>query len=255
MTRIRVIPVLLLKNFGLVKTIKFKNPSYIGDPINAVRIFNEKEVDEIVLLDINASIQHREPDFEKIKDICSEAFMPFAYGGGITNIEQIKQLFQSGIEKVVINTQAYYQPKLIEKAASIFGSQSIVVSIDVKKNLFGKNKVYINSGTYNTKLVPAEYAKKMTEYGAGEIFLTSIEHEGTYKGYFEELISSVSSVINVPLVANGGAASIKSFLPAVKAGASAVAAGSMFVYQGNSRGVLINYPSQIELKKHLFNNI
>jgi imidazole glycerol-phosphate synthase subunit HisF len=253
--RIRVIPVLLLKNGGLVKTIRFKNPTYIGDPINAVKIFNEKEVDEIVLLDIDATIQNREPDFDKIKEICSEAFMPFAYGGGIKNIDQIKKLFQTGIEKIIINTEAFFNPKLIEQAAVIFGNQSIVVSIDVKKNLFGNKMVMIKSGTYNTRNSAIEYSKKIENYGAGEIILTSVDHEGRYKGYDTELIKEVSEAVSIPVVANGGAANTGDFFEAINSGASAVAAGSIFVYRSNSRGILINYPSQKELTNDLFDLI
>jgi imidazole glycerol-phosphate synthase subunit HisF len=253
--RVRVIPILLLQNGGLVKTIRFKHPTYIGDPINAVKIFNEKEVDEIALLDINATKQNREPDCEKIREICSEAFMPFAYGGGIKNIDQIKLLFQTGIEKVIINTQAFYQPQLIEQAATIFGSQSIVLSMDVKKNMFGKYTVWVASGTINTKYSPEEYAKKMAHFGAGEIILTPIDREGTYQGYDEKLIQSVAHSVNVPVVANGGASSVQSFLPAIKAGASAVSAGSMFVYHGDKKGILINYPSQSQLSEQLFHQL
>lgn len=252
MRRIRVIPVLLLQQGGLVKTIQFKRPTYIGDPINAVKIFNEKEVDEIVLLDIDTTKQNLEPDYEKIQDICSEAFMPFAYGGGIKNIDQVKRLFQIGIEKIIINTQAFYYPKLIDQAALIFGSQSIVVSIDAKKNLFGKYTVRVNSGTKDTKETPEQYAIKMAEYGAGEIVLTSIDQEGTRKGYDVNLIQSVAQVVNIPVVANGGASAVESFLPAIEAGASAVAAGSMFVYQGLQKGILISYSSQKELTEKLY---
>ena len=243
---------MLLKNGGLVKTIRFKDPTYIGDPINAVKIFNEKEVDEIVLLDTDATIQAREPDYDKINEICSEAFMPFAYGGGINNIEQIKKLFQTGIEKVIINTAAYFNPELLEQAATIFGSQSIVASIDVKKEFSGTYKVFVKSGNQKTKFHPAEYAKNLENHGAGEIFLTSVNYEGTYKGFDTELIKAVSHNVTIPVVAHGGANSVESFLPAIKAGASAVAAGSIFVYKGAEKGVLISYPSQEELKEKLF---
>jgi imidazole glycerol-phosphate synthase subunit HisF len=253
--RIRVIPVLLMKNGGLVKTIRFKHPTYIGDPINAVKIFNEKEVDEIVLLDIDATLQNREPDYDKIKEICSEAFMPFAYGGGIKNIDQVKRLFQNGIEKVIFNTEVFLNPQILEKAATIFGNQSIVVSIDVKKDFFGKYKVFVKSGKHNTKYNPLEYAKKVEDFGSGEIFLTSIGHEGTYKGYDIELIKAVSHSVTIPVIAHGGANSIMNFLTAIEAGASAVAAGSIFVYKGVEKGILISYPNQEELKINLFNKL
>lgn len=255
MNRVRVIPVLLLRNNGLVKTIQFKKAKYIGDPINAVKIFNDKEVDEIVLLDINATSNNVEPNYEKIKEICSEAFMPFAYGGGIHNVEQIKKLFNVGIEKVIINSSAYSKPELITSAAKIYGSQSIVVSVDVKKNIVGKKLVYTEAGTKNTRITPSEYIKMMEDYGAGEIILTSIDQEGTYKEYDLDLISSIAHKVSLPIVVNGGAASVDSFLPAIKAGASAVAAGSIFVYHSSTKGILINYPSQKELKEKIFSKI
>jgi cyclase len=170
MLKTRVIPCLLLKGAGLVKTLQFKKPIYIGDPINAVKIFNDKEVDELVFLDISATPEHRGPNFDLIKDIASEAFMPFGYGGGITTLKQIEQLFNLGVEKVILNTISYINPQIISQASKIFGSQSIVVSIDYKHNLFGKTEVYTSGGSFNTKLTPLEYAIKMQDLGAGEIY-------------------------------------------------------------------------------------
>ena len=247
MRRIRVIPVLTLQNEKLVKTIRFKNPTYIGDPINAVKIFNEKEVDEIVILDITASKEKREPNYVKIEEIASEAFMPFAYGGGITNIYQIEKLFKLGIEKVVLNSILETNMSLVKEAAKIFGSQSVVASVDIKKNIFGKEQAYKISGTTKINLPLIEYIQQLENAGVGELFINSIDRDGTYQGYDLALIKQIYSLVNLPIVACGGAASVDSFLPAIQNGASAIAAGSMFVYTGSTRGILINYPKQEEL--------
>lgn len=253
MRRIRVIPVLLIQNGGLVKSIRFKKHKYVGDPVNAVKIFNDKEVDEIAVLDISVSKEKRAPDIRKISEFASEAFMPMAYGGGITTLDQIKRILFEGVEKVVLNTIALQKPDIISEAARQFGSQSIMVSIDVKKSLFGKYQVMANCGMKNTGLHPVEFAKRMEDAGAGEIFLTSVDRDGTYEGYDIELIRQVSEEVGIPVIACGGAASIADFYPAVNEGkSSAVAAGSLFVFQGLHRAVLINYPSQQELKKELF---
>ncbi|GHN02880.1 putative imidazole glycerol phosphate synthase subunit hisF2 [Cytophagales bacterium WSM2-2] len=250
MKRIRVIPCLLIQNGGLVKSIKFKDHKYVGDPINAVKIFNEKGADEIVILDRTANLKG--PDITKIKDIASEAFMPLSYGGGITTLDQIKQLITGGVEKVVLNTNAFKKKGLVREGARYAGSQSIVVSIDVKKNFFGKYKVFIENGTKNTGQDPIEYAKAVVVAGAGEILLTSIDMDGTFGGFDCELIHQISSSVNVPVVASGGASTIQDFVKAVENGASALAAGSMFVFQGPHRAVLISYPSESELKEKLF---
>jgi len=256
MKRIRVIPVLLLQNGGLVKTIKFKNPNYIGDPINAVKIFNEKEVDELVFLDIEATKLGKEPDYNKIEEIASECFMPLGYGGGIKNIEQVKKIISIGVEKVVINTSANTNQKLIGETAKIYGSQCAVVSIDVRKNMFGKYVCYINSGKNKVRQKLIDFVKAIENEGAGEIILTSIDKEGTFSGYDIDLIKKVSEVVNIPVVANGGASTIEDFTNAIKhGGASAVSAGSLFVYKSKNRGVLINYPSQKDLKKVVFEKI
>ena len=255
MRRVRVIPVLLLKDGGLVKSVKFKDFKYVGDPINAVKIFNEKEVDEIVILDIDATREGREPDLEKIKEIASEAFIPLAYGGGITRIEQIKELLFNGIEKVVLNQSALENPALITEAARQFGSQSVVVSIDVKKNLFGSYKVYQHSRGKNTKKDPLEFAKEAIRLGAGEIFLNSVDLDGTQKGYDLTLVEKIAKEIEVPLIACGGASGVSNFREVIQAGSSACAAGSLFVFQGKHRAVLINYPSQKDLRKEVFEQI
>lgn len=254
MRRIRVIPVLLLHKSGLVKSVRFKDYKYVGDPINAVKIFNEKEIDEIVVLDIDATANKQGPDFEKIKDLAGEAFIPLAYGGGITHIEQVKKLFYLGVEKIILNHSAVHRPALITEAAALVGSQSVVVSIDVKKNLFGKYKVYTGNGKENTNQDPVSFAKKMQEAGAGEIFLNSIDRDGTYTGYDHALIKDVSHAVSVPLIACGGASETEDFARAVASGASAVAAGSMFVFQRPHNAVLISYPSQQELTQKLYNS-
>ncbi len=240
---------------GLVKSIRFKDHKYVGDPINAVKIFNEKEVDEIVLLDISATTEKRPPNIRQIKEIASEAFMPLGYGGGITRIEEISELIAAGIEKLIFNTSAYNNPKLIEAGARTIGSQSIVVSIDAKKDLWGKYKVYVRNGSKNTGLDPATYALQMERSGAGEILLNSIEKDGTFDGYDPDLIRQVCSAVSIPVVAVGGAGKTEDFALAVKAGASAASAGSMFVFQQPHRAVLISYPSQLELQQKLYDLI
>ena len=252
MLRYRVIPTLLLKNNGLVKTIKFKNPVYIGDPINAVKIFNDKEVDELILLDITATNDNREPNYDKIAEIVSEAFMPIGYGGGIKSIEQIEKLFRLGIEKVILNTVLHNKPDLVKEASKIFGSQSIVAAIDVKKDFLGNYKVYSCSGTEKEKTDLVSFVNQIEELGAGEVFINSIDCDGTMSGYDVKLIKTVSSGVNLPVVASGGAGSLQDFVKAIKeGGASAVAAGAMFVFQGVHRAVLISYPDYEELEKKL----
>ena len=244
MSRVRIIPVLLLKNGGLYKTVNFKNASYVGDPINSVKIFNEKEADELVVLDFNASVEKRGIDFNKIAEIAGEAFMPMGYGGGIRTLEDAKKVFDSGFEKVVINSILFEDISIIEKIGSIYGAQAVVCAMDVKKNLFGKYKVYSHSGTKNTGLSPHEWVRTLETAGAGEILLNSISQDGTWNGYDLDLIGALAHTIAIPLIACGGAGNINDFKKAVEAGASAVAAGSMFVYQKKGMGVLISFPSQ-----------
>jgi cyclase len=254
--RIRVIPVLLIQNGGLVKSIQFKKHQYVGDPINAVKIFNEKEVDEIVILDISATQEKRAPNIQQIAEITGEAFMPLAYGGGITSIEEIKEILYEGAEKVVLNTSALDNPQLILRAAQRFGNQSIVVSIDVQKNWLGQYKVYRNNGAKNTGINPVELAKQVAELGAGEIMLTSIDRDGTFGGYDLDLLKQITQAVDIPVIACGGAAEVQDFQQAVAiGGASAVAAGSMFVYQRPHRAVLISYPAQQDLKEKLFSQL
>ena len=243
MIRTRLIPVLLLRGTGLVKGKNFKNHKYVGDPINAIKIFNEKEVDELVFLDISAGVEGRAPNFDVIRDIASEAFMPFSYGGGLTSIDQIQKVFSLGVEKVVINSAAFFNPDLIKEACKLAGNQSIAVSIDVKKKLLGGYEVVVSNGTKNTNLDPVAYAERMEELGAGELILTSIDREGTRKGYDISLVDRVTRAVNIPVVAVGGAASVEHLAEVVKTtSASAVGAGDLFVFYGKHKAVLITYP-------------
>ncbi|MBI1767947.1 MAG: imidazole glycerol phosphate synthase subunit HisF [Bacteroidetes bacterium] len=254
MRRFRVIPILLLQNGGLYKTIRFSNARYIGDPVNAVKIFNDKEVDELIVLDIGASRNQKPPQFEKLKELAGEAFMPMGYGGGITSVDEIKRIIFSGYEKVILNSALLTNKRILTEGASLLGSQSIVVSVDYRKNLFGKAKVYVTAGQKNTGVSPIDFAREMEDLGAGELILHSIDRDGTYSSYDIEMINKVSHSVSIPIVVCGGASAITDFAPAVHAGASAVAAGSLFVYHGNTRGILLNYPSQKELYTLLFSH-
>ena len=250
MHRIRVIPSLLMENGGLVKTVQFGKRTYLGDPINIIRIFNDKEVDEVALLDISATPEKRGPDYAAIEKIASQCFMPLAYGGGITRIEEIRTLFKLGVEKAVLNTAAIATPELITEAANAFGAQAIAISIDVKKSWTGKYDVVTRCGKQSASRSPVEWAKEAVRLGAGEILLNSIDRDGTMKGYDLALIKSVTSAVNVPVIACGGANTLDDFRDAVREGrAAAVAAGSMFVFHGKHRAVLINYPTQASLKQ------
>lgn len=252
MNKTRVIPVLLLRGKGLVKTTKFKDPSYIGDPINSVRIFNEKEVDELVFLDITATPEGRGPDFELLFDIAGEAFMPMAYGGGITTIEQMKRIFSLGFEKIIINSAAYSTPNVIREAVAIYGSQSIIGCIDVKKTLLGRYELYSHSATNKQSIDLKTHLKNLITLGIGEILVNTIDRDGTMNGYDLKLLREVTSSVNVPVVACGGASGMADFVAAVKeASVSAVAAGALFVYMGPHRAVLINYPPRKEIEEHL----
>lgn len=249
-SRPRLIPCLSLSERGLVKTTKFANPRYLGDPINTVKIFNGKGVDELCILDIAATSEGREPDFDYLKDIASEAFMPLSYGGGITNIEQAEKLFFIGYEKVVMNTAFIKNPDLISKLADLAGSQSIVVSIDVKNELFGKRCCYMNDGKTKVNTDPVTLAKKAEELGAGEILLNSINRDGMMQGYDIKLVQDVVRAVSIPVIACGGAKDIYDFKEVLQdGGAHAAAAGSLFVYYGEQKAVLITAPDEKELIK------
>lgn len=247
----RVIPCLLLRNGGLVKTQAFANPKYVGDPINAIRIFNEKEVDELMVLDITASKDRREPDYALIEQFAGECFMPLAYGGGIRTVEQAQQLFALGVEKVCLQTAALEDLSLITRLADQFGSQSILVSVDVKKNWLGKLQLYAAA---TGKTLPQDwydYLMQAVRAGAGEVVLNAVDRDGMMQGMDLELIRRAAGAVSVPLIAVGGVGSLADIKDAVDAGASAVAAGAFFVFHGPHRAVLITYPRYEKLKELL----
>ncbi len=229
----------------MVKTRQFKDPVYIGDPINNVRIFSEKEVDELIVLDIDASRQGREPDYQLISEIAGECFMPVAYGGGIRTLDQVRRIVRSGVEKVVINSEAVQSMEVITEAAAVFGSQAIVAGVDVKRTRAGGYRVVTKSATVETEWDPVDHVERLVAAGAGEVFLNSVDRDGMMGGYDLDLIRSVTSHVNIPVVASGGAGTVDHLVQAVRdAGASAVSAGSMFVFYGRHRAVLINYPKE-----------
>jgi len=237
-------PCLLYNGQSLVKTIKFKSPDYIGDPINAVKIYNEKEVDELILLDIFASRQKRDPDFEQIKEVASECFMPFAYGGGVNKIEHFKQLFSIGVEKVVVNSLIFTNPAIIEEASKLFGAQSIIGSIDLKKNFFGKYRVFSHSG-YKTKLNLLDFSCYVENMGVGELFINSVDKDGTWEGFEYEEIQKIANSVSLPIIACGGAGGITDLRKVLyEFDINAAALGSMAVYQKKGMGVLIGFPKR-----------
>ena len=248
MLRPRIIPCLLIQNKGLVKTVNFKNSKYVGDPINAVRIFNEKEVDELMVLDIDATCENRAPDFKMIEHLAAECRMPLCYGGGVKDVEQIKRIFGLGVEKVAISAAAVDNPGLVSEAARCVGNQSVVVVIDVKKKaMFGRYDVCTHNGRKNTGENPVDFAKQMENLGVGEIVINSIDHDGMMKGYDLALIEKIREVITVPLTVLGGAGSLNDIGGLIaKHGIIGAAAGSLFVFKGKFRAVLINYPNWLE---------
>jgi cyclase len=252
MLRTRFIPCLLLRNESLVKTVQFKKFGYIGDPINTCRIFNELEVDELTFLDITASKEKRVPNLKILQEISNECFMPLSYGGGIRDIGNAEKIFEIGFEKIVLNTATFENQGLITELAKSFGSQSIIVAIDVRKNFLGRYEVYSLSGSVNQKNNPIAWAKEVQDLGAGEILLTSIDREGTWKGYDVELTRQVSDAVSIPVIAHGGAGNIADIGRVVREGkASAVALGSMVVYQAKDMGVLVNFPDKDKLESML----
>ena len=247
--RKRVIPLLLFKGDRLVKTKKFDRPTYVGDVINAVKIFNEKEVDELALIDITPFGERSEPNFTIIKDVASECFIPLAYGGKITNEDQIKKILNIGVEKIIINTAAIENPDFLKRACKNFGSSTIVASVDFKKDFFGTKYVFTSNGKKNTKKSPLEIVLELEKLGVGEILLNSIDRDGMQNGYDLELIKSLSNAVNIPLIACGGASTVDDFIDAFHNGASAVAAGSKFVFNGKHNAVLITYLTNEESNK------
>jgi cyclase len=250
MLRTRVIPALLLRNESLVKTVKFGKFTYVGDPANTVRIFNELEVDELLFLDITASSENRSPNLKVLADIAGECFMPLAYGGGIRSLDQAKAVFDIGFEKVSINTKAADNPALIGEIATHYGSQAVIASIDVKRDLFGRQTVRTLGGRRNTRRDPVAWAVEVEKMGAGEILLTSIDREGTWEGFDLELVKRVTDAVSIPVIAHGGAGTAEHIKQVVQqASAAAVALGSMVVFQKKGLGVLINFPDQSYLEK------
>lgn len=246
MLRPRVMPCLLLRHGALVKTVSFERPSYVGDPVNAVHIFNEKEVDELIVLDIAASVDGTEPAYTVIGELASEAFMPVAYGGGLRTLAQIRRVLGLGIEKVVLNTAAVQDPALVTAAAAEFGTQSVVASIDVRPRP-SSYEVFVRGGRDATGIDAVEHARRMEACGAGELMITSVERDGTMEGYDLALIRAVSGAVGVPVIASGGAGKIADFGSALREGAAACAVGAMVVYYGRNRAVLINFPERSAL--------
>ncbi|MEX0143003.1 Imidazole glycerol phosphate synthase subunit HisF [compost metagenome] len=246
MLRPRIIPCLLIQNGGLVKTVNFGSPKYVGDPLNAVRIFNEKEVDELIVIDIDATVHRREPDYALIKSLAAECRMPLCYGGGVKTVEQIQTIIGLGVEKVALSSAALTDPELVSRAAEKVGSQSVVVVLDVKKSgLFRKYEVFTHNGSRGSGLGPAELAKKMQALGAGEIVINSIERDGQMKGYDVDLIDTVRAAITLPMTALGGAGSLQDVSDLIRRfDIIGAAAGSLFVFKGTYRAVLINYPNR-----------
>jgi cyclase len=249
MFRPRIIPVLLLRNEALVKSICFKDYKYIGDPINAVRIFNDLKADELVFLDIQATKEKRLISLEFVKNVGEEARMPFAVGGGVRSIEDVKRIIGAGAEKVIINSYAVENPDFIFQASETFGSSTIVVCIDVKKKVFGGLKTWVKSGSTSSNYSPVDFAKLMEEKGAGEIIVQSIENDGLMKGYDIQLLKAISEAVTIPVVALGGAGHLDHMKQVfTDAHVNGLAAGSMFVFYGDQRAVLINYPQKSEMQ-------
>ena len=248
----RVMPCLLLRNAALVKTIGFRDASYVGDPINAIRIYNEKEVDELIFLDITATIERKAVPLKLLSEIASECFMPVAYGGGIRTLEEAEAVFELGIEKVAVNSRFLEEPAIATEIASRFGSQAVVVSIDAKKKIWGGYEVFSHGGRKRTGREPVQVAREAEKAGAGEILLTSIDREGSGKGYDLELVRAVTGAVSIPVIANGGAGRVEDCGRVIReGGASAAALGSLAVYHGRNRAVLINFPTRAELDEVL----
>jgi cyclase len=247
MNRARIIPFLLLRDGQLVKTRKFADPKYIGDPINAVKIFNEKEVDELVLLDITATPGGRGPDYELIRDIASEAFMPIGYGGGITSMAQIETLFKAGVEKVSLNSVLYENPGLVAEAARVFGSQSIVASVDIRKGLLGGHALHSHGGKQRQSIDVMEHIHRIEGLGAGELVLQSVDRDGMMAGFDLAFVEKVAKSVPIPVICIGGAGNVEHLREGLRAGASAAGAGSMFVFQGTHKAVLISYTDPAEV--------
>lgn len=252
MVRVRAIPCLQLARGSLVKTVKFANPQYIGDPLNTARIFNELEVDELAVIDIEASRQGREPQWGVLQDLANECFMPLSYGGGIADASTAGRLYRLGFEKLILNTAAVDNTPLLTELSRCYGSQAVIGAIDVRKTWSGRYAVTSRSGTRTHRLDPEVWAKRLEDFGVGEILLTSVDREGTWRGYDIALTARVCAAVRVPVIANGGAGSLDDVKAVLtNGGASAVALGSMVVYQGKDRGVLVNFPETADLARAL----
>ena len=249
---IRVIPALLLKDWGIVKTVRFREETYIGCPINAVRVFSAKNVDELLLLDIQATKQRRALESDVVSQIADESCMPITVAGGIRTLEHVREILRNGADKVCINTRACENAEFIREAAAKFGGQCIVVSIDAKRRANGTYEVYTRRGTTATGIDPVSHAVHMQQLGAGEILLNSIDRDGTWQGYDLALLRQVCDAVTIPVIACGGAGKLQDFADAVTIGhASAVSAGSFFLYHGRRRGILITFPTREELQSVL----
>lgn len=244
----RIMPCLLYDGKGLVKTIRFKTPSYVGDPINAIKIFNEKEVDELILIDINASKEKRKINISRIADFAGECFMPFAYGGGVKTVDEFYQLYKNGVEKVIVNSLVFEKPSVIKEAVAKYGSQAVVVCLDFKKNLFGKKQVYSFTG-HSVKYSPTDFIKYLEQdLGIGELFLQNVDAEGTWDGFDYEFVKQMVDFTSLPVIASGGAGNVEHLRKILyESGANAAAIGSMAVYSKKGMGVLINFPKRSDV--------
>lgn len=252
MLRPRIIPSLLIQDNGLVKTVNFKNPKYVGDPINAVKIFNEKEVDELAIFDIDATVKNIEPNYSLIERLANQSRMPLCYGGGVKTVEQAQKIFSLGIEKIALSSAVLKDPSLISKIAERVGAQSVIVVLDVKKKTFGGYEIYTHNGKKATGLDPVKFVEKAQQLGAGEIVINSIDQDGVMKGYDMTLIQKIREKTSLPLTVLGGAGSLSDIEKVIdNHGVIGVAAGSLFVFKGIYKAVLINYPSKEE-KNEMF---
>jgi cyclase len=250
MLRPRIIPSLLIHDNGLVKTVHFKNPKYVGDPINAVKIFNEKAVDELTIFDIDATVLGKEPNYSLIERLASQSMMPLCYGGGVKTIDHAQRIFSLGIEKIALSSAVLQKPELITEISDRVGSQSVIVVLDVKKKLLGGYEVYTHNGKKATGINPFKFAEEAQKLGAGEIVINSIDRDGVMKGYDLDLIAKVREKISLPMTVLGGAGCLEDIEKVIDAyGVIGVAAGSLFVFKGPYKAVLINYPTQIEKNK------
>lgn len=246
----RIIPCLLVRNKGLVKTVKFKDGKYVGDPLNAVKIFNEKEVDELIVLDINTTVENREPDYKMIENLASECRMPLCYGGGIKTADQAQKIFNLGVEKIAISSAAIERPELVTEIAERVGNQSVVVVLDLKKKMLGGYEIYTHNATKRSKIEVFDFVKQLQIFGVGEIVINSIDNDGMMNGYDQNLIAKIKEIVNVPMTVIGGAGEIDDLSKVIqKFGIIGVGAGSLFVFKGKYKAVLISYPDEKEKEK------